>query len=88
MRALDCIAQVAFQIARKGGFGGNVTIAHSDTSALKIKVKPDSLSTTDTTVRFKLKIKASAPTGQQQITFTGKSDSGLERTTTLNLVIQ
>jgi len=80
--------QVAFQITRKGGFAGNVTIAHSDTSALKIKVKPDSLSTTDTTVRFKLKVKASAPTGQQQITFTGKSDSGLERTTTLNLVIQ
>lgn len=79
---------VTFQISRKGGFGGNVTIAHSDTSALKIRVKPDSLSTTDTTVRFKLKIKAGAPTGQQQVTFTGKSDSGLERTTTLNLVIQ
>jgi uncharacterized delta-60 repeat protein len=79
---------VTFQISRKGGFGGNVTIAHSDTSALKIRVKPDSLSTTDTTVRFKLKIKAGAPTGQQQVTFTGKSDSGLERATTLNLVIQ
>lgn len=79
---------VTFQITRKGGFGGNVTIAHSDTSALKIRVKPDSLSTTDTTVRFKLKIKAGAPTGQQQVTFTGKSDSGLERTATLNLVIQ
>jgi uncharacterized delta-60 repeat protein len=79
---------VTFQITRKGGFGGNVTIAHSDTSALKIRVKPDSLSTTDATVRFKLKIKPGAPTGQQQITFTGKSDSGLERTTTLNLVIQ
>jgi uncharacterized delta-60 repeat protein len=79
---------VTFQITRKGGFGGNVTIAHSDTSPLKIRVKPDALSTTDTTVRFKLKIKGGAPTGQQQIMFTGKSDSGLERTTTLNLVIQ
>jgi len=79
---------VTFQIARKGGFEGNVTIAHSDTSALKIRVKPDSLSTTDSTVRFKLKVKAGTPTGQQQITFTGKSDSGLERTTTLNLVIR
>jgi len=78
---------VMFQITRKGGFGGNVTIAHSDTSALKIRVKPDSVSTSDTTVRFKLKIKAGAPAGQQQITFTGKSDSGTERTTTLSLVI-
>jgi uncharacterized delta-60 repeat protein len=79
---------VTFQITRKGGFGGNITIAHSDTSALKVRVKPDSLSTTAATVRFKLKIKDGAPTGQQQVTFTGKSDSGLERTTTLGLVIR
>jgi uncharacterized membrane protein len=39
-------------------------------------------------VKFKLKIKAGTPTGEQQVTFTGKSDSGLERTTTLNLLIR
>jgi uncharacterized delta-60 repeat protein len=80
--------RVTLQIARKGGFAGNVTITHSDTSALAIKGIPDSISTTDATTSFKLKIKGNAATGPQQITFTGKSDSGSERTTTLNLVIQ
>jgi uncharacterized delta-60 repeat protein len=80
--------RLSLQIARKGGFAGNVTITHSDASTLKIKGMPDSISTTDATVSFKLKIKGSALTGAQQVTFTGKSDSGLERTTTLNMVIQ
>jgi uncharacterized delta-60 repeat protein len=79
--------RVTLQVARKGGFSGNVTITHSDTSSLNIKGIPDSISTTDNSVSFKLKIKDGAPTGQQQVTFTGKSVSGLERTTTLNLVI-
>jgi uncharacterized delta-60 repeat protein len=78
---------VTFQITRKGGFAGDVVITHSDTSELKIRVKPDSSSTTDTAVKFKLKVKAGAPTGQQQILFVGKSESGLTRTATLNLVI-
>jgi len=80
--------RVTLQIARKGGFAGNVTITHSDTSALNIKGIPDSISTTDAATSFKLKIKGNAPTGPQQIIFTGKGDSGSERTTTLNLVIQ
>lgn len=79
--------RVTLQVARKGGFGGNVTITHSDTSPLKIKGLPDSISTTDTTVSFKLKIKDGAPTGQHQITFTAKSDTGLERAATLRLEI-
>jgi uncharacterized delta-60 repeat protein len=80
--------RVTLQISRKGGFAGNVTITHSDTSALNIKGIPDSISTTDATTSFKLKIKGNAPNGPQQITFTGKSDSGSERATTLRLVIQ
>jgi len=80
--------RVTFQVARKGGFPGNVTITHSDTSALNIRVIPDSIATTDATASIKLKIKGNAPTGPQHVTFTGKSDSGLERTTTLSLVIQ
>jgi uncharacterized delta-60 repeat protein len=80
--------RVTLQLARKGGFAGNVTITHSDTSALNIKGLPDSISTTENSVSFKLKIKGGASTGQQQITFTGKTDAGLERTTTLNLLIE
>jgi uncharacterized delta-60 repeat protein len=79
--------RVTLNINRTGGFADNVTITHSDTSALNIKGLPDSISTIDNSVSFKLKIKAGAPTGQQQVTFTGKSDSGMERTTTLSLVI-
>jgi uncharacterized delta-60 repeat protein len=80
--------RIALNINRTGGFTGNVTITHSDTSTLNIRVIPDLISTTDSAASFKLKIKGNAPTGPQQITFTGKSDSGSERATTLNLVIQ
>src|SRR5262249_35440418 len=47
--------RVTLQLARKGGFAGNVTITHSDTSALNIKGLPDSISTTQNGVSFKLK---------------------------------
>jgi len=80
--------RITLNINRTGGFAENVTITHSDISALNIKGIPDSISTMDNSMSFKLKVKAGAQTGQQQVTFTGKSDSGLERTTTLGLVIR
>ena len=75
-------------INRKGGFTGDVTVTPPDTKALKIKVKPKSKTTDDESVTFKLNIKGGAPVGAHQLVFTGKDDSGRERTVTLTLIIQ
>jgi uncharacterized delta-60 repeat protein len=80
--------KVTFSINRAAGFSGNVTITPPD-SAQGVKFKPpDPITTTDASVAFKLKIAATAPTGPQQLTFTGKSDDGQVSTATLTLNIQ
>src|SRR5262249_5550418 len=80
--------RVTLNINRTGGFAGNLTITPSDTSSLNIRVTPDSVSTTDATASFRVKIKGNASTGLQQITFTGKDDLGRNETATLRLIIQ
>ncbi len=80
--------RVTLNISRSAGFIGEVTITASDTSDLRIKVKPGSVSTRDASVSFKIKVKGSAPTGPQQISFTGKSDFGATRTTRLVVVVE
>lgn len=81
--------KVRININRFGGFTGNVTVTPPDLSAIRVIPKPpDPISTTDSSVSFKLKIKGGAPTGPHQITFTGRDDSGRERTATVRLVIQ
>jgi uncharacterized delta-60 repeat protein len=80
--------KIGISINRAAGFSGNVTITPPD-SVQGVKFKPpDPISTTDPTVSLKLKIAATAPTGPQQLTFTGKSDDGQVSTATLTLNIQ
>ncbi|MEW6737279.1 MAG: sialidase family protein [Acidobacteriota bacterium] len=80
--------QITANISRTGGFSGNVTVTAPDTKAIKVKLTPPSASTTGASVNFSFKIKKKAPTGPQQLTFTGRDDSGRARTATLTLVIQ
>lgn len=80
--------RVTLNINRTGGFAGNLTITPSDTSALNIRVTPDSVSTTDATASFRVKIKGNASSGLQQITFTGKDDLGRNETATLSVIIE
>jgi hypothetical protein len=80
--------KVTISINRAAGFSGNVTITPPD-SAQGVKFKPpDPIATTDSSAAFKLKIAATAPTGPQQLVFTGKSDDGQVSTATLTLNIQ
>jgi serralysin len=80
---------VTILINRTGGFSGNITVTPPDASALHIQPKPpDPIGTTDPSVKFKLKVKGSAPTGLQQLVFTGRDDTGRTRTTTVTLNIQ
>ena len=75
-------------ISRTGGFSGNVAVSASDTSSLKISLKPDAESSTCTSVSFGFKAAKSAPIGTYQILFTGRDDSGRVRTAPLNVVIK
>jgi uncharacterized delta-60 repeat protein len=81
--------RVNVSINRSGGFAGAVTITPPDTSVLGIKVTPsDPISTTDESVKFKLKIKAGAQTGTHRLAFIGTDSSGRVRSAVLILTIQ
>jgi hypothetical protein len=80
--------QVKVNIDRTTGFTDTVTITPPDTKGLKIKVMPRSNSTSSSNVNFTFRVKKRAPTGTQQITFSGRDESGRVRTNTLTLVIQ
>jgi len=78
---------VPITINRSGGFTGSVTVTPPAPQA-GIKPKPaDPISTTDTSVRFKLKIGGSTPAGTYQLVFKGVDSSGRERDVTLTLVV-
>lgn len=80
--------KVSLNINRLGGFNGNVTVSVSDTSDFGIVVIPNPVATTESKIKFKIKVKGSAPVGTRQITFTGRDDSGRERSVTLSEVVQ
>src|SRR5207244_4395233 len=61
--------KVTANIARTGGFTGNVTITPATTLPKGIILVGDSVSTTDSSVGFKLKVKSSAALGAQTLTF-------------------
>jgi uncharacterized delta-60 repeat protein len=80
--------RVNVQIGRVGGFTGNVIVSVPDTSAVGIAVNPNPASTTGSKIKFKLKLKGSAPAGTLQVTFTGRDEVGRERKATLAVVVQ
>lgn len=75
-------------INRINGFSGNVAITPPNTSQIKVKITPPSQSTSGTNVNFNFKAKKATPIGNQQLTFSGRDDSGRVRTATLSLVVQ
>ena len=80
---------VTVNINRFGGFSGAVTVTPPDASSIKVKSKPpDPISSTEATVSFKLKVKATALTGSHQLIFTGSDNSGRTRNATLTLRIE
>jgi len=81
-------AKVTLNIARRGGFTGNVTVTPPDTSALDIRIVPDSVTTTGDSVRFKIKVRGDTPLGSHPLVFGAQSDAGQAHSVTLNLVVQ
>jgi uncharacterized delta-60 repeat protein len=82
------IARTSLQLDRFGGFSGNITVNHSDVSALHVRVKPDSLVSAESSVNVKFKVKDVAPIGVHDIVFTGKDNTGRQHSVTLALVVQ
>ncbi len=81
-------APVKLKISRISGFAGEVTVTPSDTSALRIGINPALVKTSGATANFKIKVKSNAPTGAQQIIFTGTDAAGRVRTSILNVVVE
>jgi hypothetical protein len=77
-------------ISRTGGFMDTVTVSSPDTSALKIKIAPASMSVSASEISavFNFKIKKKTPTGTQMLTFTGQDSSGRVRTCVLMLMVK
>lgn len=81
--------KIVLNVNRLGGFSGRVTVTPPDPSSIRIKIKPRGpVSTTETNITFKAKIKASAPTITHELVFTGVDESGRARSTGLTLRIQ
>jgi uncharacterized delta-60 repeat protein len=79
---------VTLNINRIGGFSGDVTLTPPEPS-MGIKPKPSvPITTAETSVKFKMKITASASTGEHELSFTGKDDSGRLRTVTLQVLVE
>ena len=81
-------ARVNVVITRTGGFTGNVTVTPADPSG-GIKPKPNApMTTSDSSVVYKMKIGAGADPGPHDLVFTAKDDSGTTKTATVRIVVQ
>jgi len=80
--------KVTLNIARLGGFIGNVTITPPDASALDIRVSPNPVTTADSSVTFKIKVRGDTAPGSYPLVFAARSDEGLAHSITLTLVVQ
>jgi uncharacterized delta-60 repeat protein len=81
-------AKVTLNIARLGGYTGNVSITPPDTSALDIRITPNQITTTNDSVTFKIKVRGDSPLGAHPLVFSAQSDTGQAHSVTLALVVQ
>jgi uncharacterized delta-60 repeat protein len=80
--------KLTININRLNGFDSNVTVNAPDTSNLKIIIPEPTVTASGASANFTLKTKKGTPTGTHQLVFTGKDDTGHERSLTITLAIQ
>jgi hypothetical protein len=80
--------QFRVKINRSRGFTGDVVVIAPDTRSLKIKITPSMQSTAGSSAGFDFKIKRRAAVGTQQLTFTGRDDTGRIRTSSITLTVK
>lgn len=84
-------AQLVFNIRRSGGFTGNILVAGPTAESLKnakLKLTPETQSTTGNSVSFTIKSKKKSPAGSQTLTFMAMDNDERIRVATLTLVLQ
>jgi uncharacterized delta-60 repeat protein len=79
---------VAIDVARLGGFSGEVTVVAPDTRAIKVKVTPARSTASGGRVTFNLKVKKQGVLGTHELVFTGRDSEGRERTAAFALTIE
>jgi uncharacterized delta-60 repeat protein len=82
------VGSLVVGIDRTGGFTGDIVVTAPDTSAIKVRLDPTSQVASGATAVFNFKVKRKAPAGPQLLVFSGKDQSGRERTATLTMTIQ
>jgi hypothetical protein len=75
-------------INRTGGFAGNVTVTPPTASIPGVTLSHDPVTTTESSVSFRIRIKSTAQAGTYPLIFAGADDSGQSRSATLTLTIQ
>ena len=80
-------AKPTLTITRIRGFAGAITVA-PQTEVAGIKVKPREAVTTESSLKFKIRVSETAPTGLQRLVFTGRTDSGETLSAVLTLIVQ
>ncbi len=84
-------AQLTFNVRRSGGFTGSVAIAGPSAAALKnskLKLTPETQSTTSNSVSFTIKSKKKSPAGSQTLTFVAMDNDERIRMATITLILQ
>jgi uncharacterized delta-60 repeat protein len=82
------IGGLVVNIDRTGGFTGDITVTAPDTSAIKVRFDPAFEVVSGASAAFSFKVKRKGPSGPQLLVFTGKDQSGRERTATLTMTIE
>lgn len=84
-------AQLTFNIKRSGGFTGSVMVAGPSVEALKnlkLKLTPETQSTTGNSVSFTIKSKKKSPAGTQTLTFMAMDNDERIKVVTLTLILR
>lgn len=81
--------KVQVHIVRTGGFSGSVTVTPPDLSAEGVITKfPEPVTTTETTVAWKFKLKGWAQVGPHVLTFAAQDVTGRTRTAQVTLMLE
>ncbi|MBK6315746.1 MAG: hypothetical protein IPF53_16000 [Blastocatellia bacterium] len=81
-------AKITIAIERRPGVIGAITVEAPDTSSIGLRIKKPVLVTADNSVRFRIAALKDAKIGTYDLAFRGYDADGLERTTTVRVVVR
>lgn len=81
-------AKITIAIERRPGVIGAITVEAPDTSSIGLRIKKPVIVTEDNSVRFRIAALKDAKIGTYDLAFRGYDADGLERTTTVRVVVR